>query len=258
MLRRGRAPLDRGGQHRLDHGYRLPAVDRWRRAVHRAVRGRPAGLRRARRRNSPPTYGDRFLPPASLVAAAKEGKVLRRSNTRYRRPRRPLLLGGPDGAACCNRLRRKGDRMSEPLVLVDRDGALATVTFNVPDRRNVLSFAMIAAISRRPDRGRGRPERARRRAHSQWPGVLRRRRHEGSRRTRHWRSCPASCSPCCVRSPPGPSRSSSSSPDRSAPAAWASSARPTWSSPPTPSTSRSARPASASPPRSSPSPCFPA
>jgi len=33
------------------------------------------------------------------------------------------------------------------LVLVERDGALATITFNNPDKRNVLSFAMLDAIS---------------------------------------------------------------------------------------------------------------
>src|SRR5258708_35922018 len=34
-----------------------------------------------------------------------------------------------------------------PLVLVERVGALATVTLNAPERRNVLSVAMLTAIS---------------------------------------------------------------------------------------------------------------
>ena len=53
MLRRGRAAHHRRRQHRLDHGHRLPAVDRRRRAVHRRLPGRPARLRRARRASSP-------------------------------------------------------------------------------------------------------------------------------------------------------------------------------------------------------------
>ncbi len=41
--RRGRDHLDRRRQHRLDHGHRLPAVDRWRRAVHRRLPARRQG-----------------------------------------------------------------------------------------------------------------------------------------------------------------------------------------------------------------------
>ena len=37
--RRGRAHVDRRRQHRLDHGHRLPAVDRWFGAVHRRLPG---------------------------------------------------------------------------------------------------------------------------------------------------------------------------------------------------------------------------
>ena len=68
--RRGRADVDRRRQHRLDHGHRLPAVDRWQRAVHRRLRG-PAGTGKdafvARAKELAAKYGDRFTPPESLT-----------------------------------------------------------------------------------------------------------------------------------------------------------------------------------------------
>ena len=49
--RRGRAHVDRRREHRLDHGYRLPAVHRWIGAVHRRLRG--CGRRRQGRLRGP-------------------------------------------------------------------------------------------------------------------------------------------------------------------------------------------------------------
>ena len=62
--------IDRRRQHRLDHGHRLPAVDRWLGAVHRRLRG-SAGVGKAafvaRAKELAAKYGDRFNPPASLL-----------------------------------------------------------------------------------------------------------------------------------------------------------------------------------------------
>ena len=60
--------LRRRGQHRLDHGHRLPGPHRRRRAVHAAATRAPdrpiglAGVRRPGPRSSPTTYGERFRP----------------------------------------------------------------------------------------------------------------------------------------------------------------------------------------------------
>ena len=60
--RRGRADVDRRREHRLDHGHRLPAVDRWLGAVHRRLPG-PAGTGKGLRgpgQELAAKYGDRF------------------------------------------------------------------------------------------------------------------------------------------------------------------------------------------------------
>ena len=69
--RRGRADVDGRRQHRLDHGHRLPAVDRWQRAVHRRLRGRGRygqGSLRGAGQELAAKYGDRFIPPDSLTS----------------------------------------------------------------------------------------------------------------------------------------------------------------------------------------------
>ena len=69
--RRGRAHVDRRRQHRLDHGYRVPAVHRWlARSSSSATRvrsgtGKEAFVARAKELAA--KYGDRFLPPDSLT-----------------------------------------------------------------------------------------------------------------------------------------------------------------------------------------------
>lgn len=47
VLRRGRAHVGAGRQHRVDLRHRLPGLDRWCHPVHQPVRGRAEGLRRA-------------------------------------------------------------------------------------------------------------------------------------------------------------------------------------------------------------------
>ena len=72
--------LDRRGQHRLDLRHRLPGHHRWRRAVHRRLRGprhRPHGFV-ARAEELAAAYGERFEPPASLVEKAEKGEALPR------------------------------------------------------------------------------------------------------------------------------------------------------------------------------------
>ena len=58
-------------------------------------------------------------------------------------------------------------------VLVERDGAVATVRLNRPDAMNSLDIATKDALVTRPDRRRRGPERAVRGADRQRPGVLR-------------------------------------------------------------------------------------
>ena len=78
LLRRGRHRLGRGRQHRLDHGHRLPAAARWRRAVHAGLRrSRPGtGLRGfvARAVELASAYGERFAPPTYVVELAEKGE----------------------------------------------------------------------------------------------------------------------------------------------------------------------------------------
>ena len=70
--------LRRRGQHRLDHGHRLPADDRWRGAVHDRLRGRrdgEIGLAAfvARADELAAAYGERFAPTAYLRDLAESG-----------------------------------------------------------------------------------------------------------------------------------------------------------------------------------------
>ena len=70
-LDEGVLDVDRRREHRLDHGHRLPAVDRWLGAVHRRLPG-PAGGKEAfvaRAKELAAKYGDRFNPPESLTSS---------------------------------------------------------------------------------------------------------------------------------------------------------------------------------------------
>ena len=75
--RRGRDRDGRRRQHRLDLRDRLPGLDRWRAPVHQRLRGTGAGSGPAgfvaRARELAERYGERFEPPASLVALAERG-----------------------------------------------------------------------------------------------------------------------------------------------------------------------------------------
>ncbi len=67
VLRRGRDHHDRRRQHRLDHGHRLPAVDR---CAAQLIVGYPHGGKAgfvARAKELAEKYGERFNPPASLL-----------------------------------------------------------------------------------------------------------------------------------------------------------------------------------------------
>ena len=71
--RRERPAHGAGRQHRLDLRHRLPGVDRWRAAVRQRLRRRgPAGFV-ARANELAEKYGERFTPPASVVALAESG-----------------------------------------------------------------------------------------------------------------------------------------------------------------------------------------
>ena len=67
VLRGGRHRVVRRGQHRLDHGHRLPGADRWCRAVHAGLRGTPPATASPASwpapTSSPTKYGERFRPP---------------------------------------------------------------------------------------------------------------------------------------------------------------------------------------------------
>ena len=72
--RRERPAHRAGREHRLDLRHRVPGVDRWRAAVREHLRRRrPRGLRRAGQRAGAAAYGERFTPPASVVALAEAG-----------------------------------------------------------------------------------------------------------------------------------------------------------------------------------------
>ena len=88
--RRGRADVDRRRQHRLDHGHRLPAVDRWLRAVHRRIsrrqgRFRGAGPRTGRQVRRP-------LHPAGLADLALREDAKAPETTAFRGLLRLLAL----------------------------------------------------------------------------------------------------------------------------------------------------------------------
>ena len=81
VLRGGRHRVGRRGQHRLDHGHRLPADDRWRRAVHdrlREIDGETGELGLAafvaRADELAEKYGDRFRPTQYLRDLAAKGE----------------------------------------------------------------------------------------------------------------------------------------------------------------------------------------
>ena len=79
LLRRGRHRVRRRGEHRLDHGHRLPRPDRRRRAVHAGLRGtgraRPDRLRGARERAR--GHLRRAVPaPGVPCRAGREGRTV--------------------------------------------------------------------------------------------------------------------------------------------------------------------------------------
>ena len=99
--RRGRDRVGRRREHRLDHGHRLPGLDRRRAAVHQRLR------RAARRRASSParaswpsTYGERF---DAARLAGRAGRARRAVPRRHRRPR--LSLAQSPGAHGVRRAR---------------------------------------------------------------------------------------------------------------------------------------------------------
>ena len=72
--RRERPAHRAGRQHRLDLRHRLPGLDRRRAAVRQHLRRRGPCRPSSRGPTSwPPTYGERFTPPASVVALAEAG-----------------------------------------------------------------------------------------------------------------------------------------------------------------------------------------
>ena len=80
--RRGRADVDRRRQHRLDHGHRLPAVDRWLGAVHRRISRRQGRFRRARQGAGRQVR--RPLQPAGLADAHSDQDAKAPETTAFR------------------------------------------------------------------------------------------------------------------------------------------------------------------------------
>ena len=96
--RRGRDRVRRRRQHRVDHGDRLPGLDRRRAAVHQRIRRRTIAGFVARARELAAHYGERFEPPASLVERAERGEVLqRRAGIGRRLTRRFFTRAGQTG-----------------------------------------------------------------------------------------------------------------------------------------------------------------
>ena len=75
--RRERAALRAGCQHRLDLRHRLPGLDRWRAAVRQRLRRAALPASWPGPTELAETYGERFTPPASVVAMAEAGGVYR-------------------------------------------------------------------------------------------------------------------------------------------------------------------------------------
>ena len=79
VLRGGRHRVVGRGQHRLDHGHRLPADHRRRRPVHDRATRQPTVASGSRRSSTGPTssprrYGERFRPTAYLRDLAAKGE----------------------------------------------------------------------------------------------------------------------------------------------------------------------------------------
>ena len=102
VLRGGRHHLGGRREHRLDHGHRLPAEDRWRRAVHDRLRGagpRPAATARSGWPRSWPG-------PTSWPRGTATGSAPRRTCGRWRRTASPsppdLSLPVPQNQPTCH------------------------------------------------------------------------------------------------------------------------------------------------------------
>ena len=93
--RRGRDRVRRRRQHRLDHGHRLPGLDRRRAAVHQRLRGRPRRLRRPRARAG---------RARTASASSRRPRWSRRPSAARRTSTRPRFRP----SRCCAQLHRPG------------------------------------------------------------------------------------------------------------------------------------------------------
>ena len=69
VLRGGRHHLGGRREHRLDHGHRLPADDRWRRPVHDRLRAKDGPARTGRSVSTPSSSGPTTWPPSTATGS---------------------------------------------------------------------------------------------------------------------------------------------------------------------------------------------